>query len=80
MSETTGELVYKDHRIHVCRLVTGGYAAAVVHPGAANGPCVETVPGVYQSREEAGTTAKAHIDTLEMQQQGVKQVPRVSAT
>ncbi len=61
MVNLEGEGVYKRHRIHVCRLVSGAYAAAVVQFGA-QGSGVENVPGKYPSRDEAVIAAKAHID------------------
>ncbi len=56
-----GEGGYKRHRIHVCRLVSGAYAAAVVQCGA-NGCRVENVPGKYRSRDEVVLAAKEHIN------------------
>ncbi len=56
-----GEGVYKRHRIHVSRLMSGAYAAAVVQFGA-TGSGVENVPGKYGSRDEAVVAAKEHID------------------
>jgi hypothetical protein len=61
MIDVHGEGVYKRHRIHVCRLISGAYAAAVVQCGA-KGSGVVNVPGKYRSRDEAVLAAKEYID------------------
>jgi hypothetical protein len=58
-----GERIYKRHRIHVCRLVSGQYAA-VVRFGA-KGSSVENVAGKYRSRDEAVAAARDYIDQAE---------------
>ncbi len=57
-----GEGIYKRHRIHVCQLNSGAFAAAVVQFGA-SGSGVEHVGGKYESREAAVSAAKAYIDS-----------------
>ncbi len=53
--------VYKQHGIHVCRLVSGMFAAAVVSLGSQTGG-IKTVRGAFRTREDAVEAAKAYID------------------
>ena len=57
-----GERRYRDYRIHVCRLVSGQYAAII--RSDSQGSPLENVPGKYRSRDEAVVAAKAHIDEM----------------
>ena len=60
-----GVRTYKSHRIHICRLVSGQYAAIV--RAESKGSPLENVPGKYRSRDEAVLAAKAHIDEVNRQ-------------
>ncbi len=62
MGNPAGERRYKSYRIHVCRLVSGQYAAIV--RSDIQGSSLENVPGKYRSRDEAVLAAKAHIDGM----------------
>ena len=62
MINPEGERMYKSHRIHVCRLVSGQYAAVI--RSETKGAALENVPGKYRSRDEAVVAAKAHIDGM----------------
>ncbi len=53
---------YKSYRIHVCRMVSGQYAAIV--RSETKGSTLKNIPGKYRSREEAVVAAKTHIDEL----------------
>ena len=60
MRTADGERRYKEYRIHVCRLVSGQYAAII--RSELKGSALENVPGKYRSRDEAVLAAKAHTD------------------
>ncbi len=60
MGTPDGERRYKSYRIHVCRLVSGQYAAIV--RSEITGSTLENVPGKYRSRDEAVLAARAYID------------------
>ncbi len=62
MGNPAGERRYKSYRIHVCRLVSGQYAAIV--RSDIQGSSLENVPGKYRSRDEAVLAAKVHIDGM----------------
>ncbi len=69
MGDVEREVVYESHRIHAAYLFGGGWAVFVVH-SEARGAEMETVPGEYQTHEEALSVAKQYIE-----QRGEQQAP-----